>query len=629
MIEKLNRYERLENEGAYLTEDTKIENRNELLCNIAKSAFSKIKKSRSFNELRFVQEVGEDIRNRLKEAFGNVYRDDPDGYVIEVDNSVSIYAVSLRGLIYGAHTLMQIGNDGFLKKGLIYNIPICPFRGLKLYLPAYENIDFFKQFIDMACYYRYNTIIIEVGGAMEYKLHTDINDGWVEYCRIFREYSGKASETQTAFNWEKNSIHCENGEGSWLTQDTVRDLVAYCRNRGLDVIPEVPCLSHCDYLLTRHNELAERKEDPYPDTYCPSNPASYDLLFNVLDEIVDVFEPKIVHIGHDECYSICLCEKCKDKDPAEIYAGDITKIYKYLVGKGIHTMIWGDKLLNAISKRGEFCGGAARAVRGKDGMFKQFIPPMYKAIDMVPDGLRIMNWYWLVRREFDEEFLSRGMFMVYGNFGGPDMPEWSRRIERGALGASLSNWSALHEDYLQRNGIFFNMAYCCRMFWKEGYHEGMYASLAEEVFADLFNYKNRKTLLGPHIEIIHHTTHKREYEFYIDGKFIETEKDHLGDYLLVFEDSATLTYPVRYGINISNPDWKWELRETDESDCFDYDKSLLEVSCTALPIREGAKTYYKIVLNNPFIGKKLVSIEFKPNKDLDTCVVIDKISVKL
>ncbi|MGC8001270.1 family 20 glycosylhydrolase, partial [Salmonella enterica] len=66
------------------------------------------------------------------------------------------------------------------------------------------------------------------------------------------------------YPWEKNSIHLENGEGSYITQDEVREIVEYCRYRGMEVIPEVPLMSHSDYILAAYPELNEREEDKYP-----------------------------------------------------------------------------------------------------------------------------------------------------------------------------------------------------------------------------------------------------------------------------------------------------------------------------------------------------------------------------
>ena len=68
------------------------------------------------------------------------------------------------------------------------------------------------------------------------------------------------------------SIHSENGGGYYLSQDEVRGLVDFCNERGIEVIPEVPSLSHSDYLLTRHKDLGERQEDRGRTPTAPRNP---------------------------------------------------------------------------------------------------------------------------------------------------------------------------------------------------------------------------------------------------------------------------------------------------------------------------------------------------------------------
>lgn len=43
-----------------------------------------------------------------------------------------------------------------------------------------------------------------------------------------------------------------------------------CRERFFEIIPEMPTLSQCDYLLTRHPELRERANDDFAGMYGPS-----------------------------------------------------------------------------------------------------------------------------------------------------------------------------------------------------------------------------------------------------------------------------------------------------------------------------------------------------------------------
>ena len=54
--------------------------------------------------------------------------------------------------------------------------------------------------------------------------------------------------------------------------------------------------------MTAHPDLSEVPGAKWPDTYCPSNPDSYRLLFDVYDEYIDLLKPTWVHAGHDELF---------------------------------------------------------------------------------------------------------------------------------------------------------------------------------------------------------------------------------------------------------------------------------------------------------------------------------------
>ena len=164
----------------------------------------------------------------------------------------------------------------------------CTYRGYRTFTPGRKETELFKKTIDMLAYYKYNTLFIEVGGAMEYKKHPKINTAWEEYCSKIRNIPGAAAKIQCdTYPWPKNSIHADNGAGSYLTQAEMRELIIYARERGMDVIPEVPCLSHCDYILNAHPEFREREGDRYPDTYCLAKTGIYQLLFEILDEVIE------------------------------------------------------------------------------------------------------------------------------------------------------------------------------------------------------------------------------------------------------------------------------------------------------------------------------------------------------
>ena len=105
--------------------------------------------------------------------------------------------------------------------------------------------------------------------------------------------------------------------------------------------------------MTAHPELSETPDTKWPGVYCPSNPDSYRLLFDVYDEYIDLLKPKWVHAGHDELFQpVGLCPRCKDKDIGERFGEDVRIIHDYLASKGVSMIIWGDRLLEGVSGKG-------------------------------------------------------------------------------------------------------------------------------------------------------------------------------------------------------------------------------------------------------------------------------------
>lgn len=533
-----------------------------------------------------------------------------DSYaVFGEDNTLTVCSANFRGQLYGAYTILQQAqaNDGGIPGGVIFNVPQCIFRGLKVYLPAPDALDEFYRTVDFLLYYRCNTIIIEVGGAMEYKKHPEINESWIDYCKEMGRYPERADEVQHMFGWSKNSIHFENGGGTYLAQSTVRELVDYCKARGMEVIPEVPCLSHADYLLNAHRELAERPYDPFPDVYCPSNPDSYRLVFDVMDEVIDVFEPRVVHIGHDEYYSIGLCDRCKGKDPAQIYADDITKIHDYLAERGIRTMYWSEKVLNAIAKDGHHYGGSDQTHQCSRGTTCH-VPATYHAIDLIPKDCLALNWYWSVVDKGDEEFHKRGMTMLFGNWSPIGILRWQQRVDAGALGGAPSHWTTLSEPTLQYNGVFTELVFGAHLQWIRGYEPDQYASLLAETAEELYAYKNRDTLKKPHFSITHRTTIERPWKYLTSAPQL-LDHDTIGKYVVEYQSGRTLEIPLVYGLNIANPYRSWLLGENDHFDSHLADSSLCGMTLTTLPVRRpNGETHFRMAVENPYPEDRVVSV---------------------
>src|SRR5260221_14709848 len=110
---------------------------------------------------------------------------------------------------------------------------------------------------------------------------------------------------------------------------------------------------------------AEDSDLPWAASYCPWNPESYRILFDVMDEYLDVLKPRRVHIGHDEWRAGAFCPRCRGKDTGELLAGDILKIRAHLEQRGLETWLWGDHFVDGHNRFGKRWseGGVVRSER--------------------------------------------------------------------------------------------------------------------------------------------------------------------------------------------------------------------------------------------------------------------------
>lgn len=106
-----------------------------------------------------------------------------------------------------------------------------------------------------------------------------------------------------------------------LSKENVKKLVAVCKKHNINLIPQVNLLGHQSWhsrigkLLevypqfdeTPSIKLSEKYEWPNDDrlyckSYCPLHPEVHEVVFDLMDEIVEVFEAKAFHAGMDEVF---------------------------------------------------------------------------------------------------------------------------------------------------------------------------------------------------------------------------------------------------------------------------------------------------------------------------------------
>ena len=600
--------------------------------------------------------VNDEARALVRSSFDVDFSENGESYVISAsEDGVKIYADTDRAKLYAAYSLAARLEGNSLECCTVYSTPRVPHRSVRIFLPPKSELSFFYGYLDTLVELGYNSILLEIGGAMEFKSHPEINATWKEYCDSMREYNEKVYEAQECYKRVKNSIHTFNADGEIYTQDEVRALVKECRERCIDVIPEVPSLSHSEYILISHPEMRECDDEDYASTACPQNEDFYKLVFELFDEVIDVFKPEILHIGHDEWWVMCICDKCRDKDAAELFAYNVNRLYDYLKERGIKTMMWSDKLKAVKDKSGE-CHGAARkeiyslptdktiTVMGKTYKFNEMhwykpskeakehgflhvIHNTERAIDLIAKDIICVNWYHTIDPEINDVFLQKGFPMIYGNCRPSCLGNVNKRFEYGASGMSISSWTVTREHDLQlwQQGFFFQVGFGAVCMWDADYNEFNYEADAERVRRQLYVRRNAAILDARHVTVRHYLDAKiPELEGYYTGRLPYCEDDvlTLGDYVIKYNDGKEERYPVLYSINVSVKDVKTSRIDGTVAWAYATDGRIDSVVPNALPVKTEDGFVYECVF---CVGENATECRFEPKAGYEGVVKVTDI----
>ncbi len=154
--------------------------------------------------------------------------------------------------------------------------------------------------------------------------------------------------------------------GGYYTQEQIREVVKYAADRQITIIPEIEMPGHALAALASYPYLGCTK-GPYevatrwgvfPDVFCAGNDSTFTFLENVLDEVIQLFPGKYIHIGGDECPKTRWekCAKCQErirqlglKDEHALQSYFIQRIEKYLNGKGRKIIGWDEILEGGLA----------------------------------------------------------------------------------------------------------------------------------------------------------------------------------------------------------------------------------------------------------------------------------------
>jgi hexosaminidase len=253
-----------------------------------------------------------------------------EGYTLSVTAAgIVIKANKPAGLFYGVQTLLQllpkeIESDKPVKE-IAWNLPVVEitdyprfgWRGLMLDVARhFFTKDEVKDFIDNMARYKFNLL----------HMHLTDDEGWrVEIKSLPRLTSvGAWNVKRVGYfgTFDKPSPDEPRNYGGFYTQDDIRELVKYAKDRFIDIMPEVDIPGHSMAAIVSYPELSctpgadkyqvisgEKFIDWHPggfdaledNTLCPANEKVYPFLDKVFTEIAELFPFGYIHVGGDEC----------------------------------------------------------------------------------------------------------------------------------------------------------------------------------------------------------------------------------------------------------------------------------------------------------------------------------------
>lgn len=288
------------------------------------------------------------------------------------------------------------------------------------------------------------------------------------------EHMAEAGLTHLVIEVEKGLHYASHPRVSadWaMSKQTLGEILRNARSHGIACVPLLPSLAHAAYLVAAYPEIAETDQG---GVSCPRHPKTYEVVRDLTTELLDLFEPTLFHIGHDELLtsfrrderrSVMQCPRCRGDNPAQWFLDDIRTWHDFLAQRGVGTMMWADMLMDPDSFR-HVPTSYASVYGGPPDHFE-------RAIEHLPRDIVLCDWHYAPLREYPSlRYIQDQGFDVLGC---PNFHDSSFLFTHYAqctrtprlLGMMGTDWTPINEANAEQlfrkikdNGTFFNGGDC-------------------------------------------------------------------------------------------------------------------------------------------------------------------------
>ena len=231
----------------------------------------------------------------------------------------------------------------------------------------------------------------------------------------------------------------------YYTQEEIRDLVAYAKSLGIEIIPEIEIPGHAAAMLAAYPQFGCRRGKTgkweekveisggiFSALVCAGKEETLGFLEDILDEVTELFPFPAVHIGGDEALKFRWrrCPDCQRRirekglqSEDDLQRDLLMEVSEYLAGKGRKTIVWNDVL----------AGGPLPA----HFIVQQWMGGRQETLAFMQSGGTV------IRSDTDSFYLDYcyGRIDVRRIHETPRIPEYAAGLENRILGVECPLWT--------------------------------------------------------------------------------------------------------------------------------------------------------------------------------------------
>ncbi|MFY7672426.1 beta-N-acetylhexosaminidase [Tenacibaculum sp. MEBiC06402] len=483
-------------------------------------------------------------KNSIIFIIDNAIKNNEEYHLSITEKDIQIKSKTPKGAFYGVQTLLQLlpsksdSQEISIQCLEIKDKPQFSYRGMHLDVARHMfPVSFIKKYIDVIASLKYNT----------FHWHLTEDQGWrieIKKYPKLQEIAAYREETLIGHYNDQPQKYDGKRYGGYYTQEEIKEIVQYASERFVDIIPEIEMPGHSQAAIAAYPELGctgdsikvATKWGVFEEVYCPTE-TTFKFLEDVIDEVIELFPSKYIHIGGDEapktrwknskfCQQLIKEKNLKDEHGLQSYF--IKRMEKYINSKGKQIIGWDEILEGGLAPN-----ATVMSWRGTEGAVKA--AKEHHNVIMTPTSHCYFDYY---QSENENEPLAIGGFLplekVY-SFN-PIPVELTIEESKYVLGAQGNVWTEYMKTPEKVEYMTFPRAVAlAEVLWSKPKHRN---------FED---FKNR-------LEIFHEQLKSKKVNFAnhlheISGKLSKNEKDGL-EYSL---KSSSRKSVVRFTLDGTSP----------------------------------------------------------------------------